>query len=274
MIACRAISHVLYLQEKTAVTDEEKKGTERKKLGMSNDEVVAVLGHELGHWALYHTLINLIITEVSALLLTLSSLIIAACFQLNLLFMLSVFGYFYQQKNLYVAFGFDTQPTIIGLLIVFQFILSPYNEVQPSLPKTLYLCFLRIPLLSKLVVAFVLFASKVRSSGADVFDDVDDASLRIRRRSLLSRLGLRASDADGADQVGQGQLVATRRRLALFHMESQPSTHSRTRRSYEEVRIGCHLRPTILLLRRSSLFPASTRCSLYYWMCLTMVFST
>uniref|UniRef100_A0A914WU43 CAAX prenyl protease n=2 Tax=Plectus sambesii TaxID=2011161 RepID=A0A914WU43_9BILA len=104
--------------EKTADTTEEKttkdEGSEKKeskKLGMSNDEVVAVLGHELGHWALYHTLINLIITE------------------LNLLFMLFVFGYFYQQKNLYVAFGFDTQPTIIGLLIVFQFVLSPYNEV-------------------------------------------------------------------------------------------------------------------------------------------------
>ena len=45
---------------------------------MSNEEVVAVLGHELGHWALSHTLVNLIVTE------------------LNLLLMLTVFAYFYK----------------------------------------------------------------------------------------------------------------------------------------------------------------------------------
>uniref|UniRef100_A0A8D0XUV1 CAAX prenyl protease n=1 Tax=Sus scrofa TaxID=9823 RepID=A0A8D0XUV1_PIG len=34
------------------------------------------------------------------------------------------------RKELFVAFGFyDSQPTLIGLLIIFQFIFSPYNEV-------------------------------------------------------------------------------------------------------------------------------------------------
>ncbi|KAL2772781.1 CAAX prenyl protease 1-like protein [Daubentonia madagascariensis] len=34
------------------------------------------------------------------------------------------------QKELFAAFGFyDSQPTLIGLLIIFQFIFSPYNEV-------------------------------------------------------------------------------------------------------------------------------------------------
>lgn len=50
---------------------------------MTNDEVVAVLGHELGHWALWHTLINLVIAE------------------LNILFMLAVFAYFYRWELLY-----------------------------------------------------------------------------------------------------------------------------------------------------------------------------
>lgn len=45
---------------------------------MGREEVVAVLGHELGHWAHGHTMANLVITE------------------LNLLFMLSVFAYFYK----------------------------------------------------------------------------------------------------------------------------------------------------------------------------------
>lgn len=31
---------------------------------MQDEEVVAVLGHELGHWALWHTIINLVLTEV------------------------------------------------------------------------------------------------------------------------------------------------------------------------------------------------------------------
>lgn len=31
---------------------------------MKDDEVVAVLGHELGHWALWHTIINLVLAEV------------------------------------------------------------------------------------------------------------------------------------------------------------------------------------------------------------------
>jgi STE24 endopeptidase len=81
-----------------------------KQLGMKDDEVVAVLGHELGHWKLNHTLWSLIITEV------------------NILLILAVFAYFYRQESLYTAFGFTTQPTVIGLLLV-SMIIAPYNEL-------------------------------------------------------------------------------------------------------------------------------------------------
>jgi STE24 endopeptidase len=47
-----------------------------------------------------------------------------------MLLMLACFSYFYQQENLYTAFGFNTQPTLIGLMIVFTYIMSPYNEVS------------------------------------------------------------------------------------------------------------------------------------------------
>lgn len=52
------------MEEKTKKSDdgEEKK---HKKLGMSDDEVVAVLGHELGHWKLNHTIYNIVIAEVN-----------------------------------------------------------------------------------------------------------------------------------------------------------------------------------------------------------------
>ncbi|MFH4978630.1 hypothetical protein AB6A40_005339 [Gnathostoma spinigerum] len=95
---------------KDETTEEEDSSV--KKTGMSDVEVVAVLGHELGHWALNHSVINLVITEV------------------NLLFMLCVFSHFYQHPALYAAFGFlDSKPIIIGLIIIFQYVNAPYNEL-------------------------------------------------------------------------------------------------------------------------------------------------
>jgi len=41
-----------------------------------------------------------------------------------------VFALLMDRRELYSAFGFpDSQPTLIGLVIIFQFIFSPYNEV-------------------------------------------------------------------------------------------------------------------------------------------------
>ncbi|XP_041508514.1 CAAX prenyl protease 1 homolog isoform X2 [Microtus oregoni] len=83
-----------------------------KKQGCKNEEVLAVLGHELGHWKLAHTIKNIIISQINSFL----------CFFL--------FAVLIGQKILFAAFGFyDSQPTLIGLLIIFQFIFSPYNEV-------------------------------------------------------------------------------------------------------------------------------------------------
>lgn len=83
-----------------------------KKQGCKNEEVLAVLGHELGHWKLGHTVKNIVISQMNSFL----------CFFL--------FAVLIGRKELFVAFGFnDSQPTLIGLLIIFQFIFSPYNEV-------------------------------------------------------------------------------------------------------------------------------------------------
>ncbi|KAH7728345.1 Peptidase family M48 containing protein [Aphelenchoides avenae] len=87
---------------------EEKK--EEKRLGMNDDEVVAVLGHELGHWKLSHTLKNLIIAEVTMLL------------------ELAFFAFCYRQTVIYEAFGFSTQPVVIGLYLV-SMISAPYHEL-------------------------------------------------------------------------------------------------------------------------------------------------
>ena len=50
-----------------------------------------------------------------------------------------IFGYLMHNNVLFASFGFpDSQPTMIGLVIIFQFIFSPYNEVRPE-HKTLIL---------------------------------------------------------------------------------------------------------------------------------------
>ena len=101
----------------TAATEEESKKEEKnkeekKKQGCSDDEVLAVLGHELGHWKLNHVFKNLVITEV------------------NLLFCFMVFALLFKNQTIYTAFGFPNEkPVMIGLLIIFQYIFSPYNEV-------------------------------------------------------------------------------------------------------------------------------------------------
>jgi len=44
-----------------------------------------------------------------------------------------IFGHLMHNKVLFASFGFpDSQPTMIGLVIIFQFIFSPYNEVSPE----------------------------------------------------------------------------------------------------------------------------------------------
>uniref|UniRef100_A0AC11D6G2 Zinc metallopeptidase STE24 n=1 Tax=Ovis aries TaxID=9940 RepID=A0AC11D6G2_SHEEP len=93
-------------------SEEIKAKVKNKKQGCKNEEVLAVLGHELGHWKLGHTVKNIVISQMNSFL----------CFFL--------FAVLIGRKELFVAFGFnDSQPTLIGLLIIFQFIFSPYNEV-------------------------------------------------------------------------------------------------------------------------------------------------
>jgi len=83
-----------------------------EKKGCDNEEVLAVLGHELGHWKLNHVFKNIVIMQVNLLLLFLA------------------FGYLFKFKELYRAFGFyNEEPVIIGLLVVLVYIFSPYNAV-------------------------------------------------------------------------------------------------------------------------------------------------
>ncbi|WWD21951.1 hypothetical protein CI109_106439 [Kwoniella shandongensis] len=81
------------------------------------DEVVAVLGHELGHWYFAHPTKLLLVT------------------QLHLLLTLTIFSIFINNKALYSSFGFDPslavtspQPICIGF-VLFQLVLEPTDAL-------------------------------------------------------------------------------------------------------------------------------------------------
>jgi STE24 endopeptidase len=86
--------------------DDEKK----EVIGCTTSEIIAVLSHELGHWYYNHVLKNIILSEI------------------NLFVSFFLFGYFLNQQDVFTSFGFeDSRPVIIGLIVVFELIFTPYN---------------------------------------------------------------------------------------------------------------------------------------------------
>ncbi|XP_054718196.1 CAAX prenyl protease 1 homolog [Uloborus diversus] len=107
-------------EEKEKSVEEKKKDEATPKTGCSNDEVLAVLAHELGHWKLNHVMKNLVISQVNLFL----------CF--------AVFALLYKNDTLFAAFGFyDQQPVIVGLVVILQFVFAPYNEILSFLMTVL-----------------------------------------------------------------------------------------------------------------------------------------
>lgn len=83
----------------------------KKPKGCNDDEIMAVLCHELGHWWCGHLFKNLALAEI------------------HYFFMFLLFSRFYTDPTLYAAFGFfNEKPVIIGLALLMM-ILTPYNEV-------------------------------------------------------------------------------------------------------------------------------------------------
>eukprot|EP00878_Enallax_costatus_P026201 GHUV01028086.1.p1 GENE.GHUV01028086.1~~GHUV01028086.1.p1 ORF type:complete len:396 (+),score=102.81 GHUV01028086.1:414-1601(+) len=89
----------------------------------SDEQVVAVLAHELGHWKLRHTPINFVMGQF---------------------IMLTNFLLFAAMRNapaLYESFGFrDSRPAFIAFLL-FQYVVSPMDEVISFLTNLVSRCF-------------------------------------------------------------------------------------------------------------------------------------
>ncbi|XP_063721123.1 CAAX prenyl protease 1 homolog [Symsagittifera roscoffensis] len=98
--------------EQPTTSGEKKTTNEKKRKGCTDEEVLAVLGHELGHWKMWHIPKNFLISAINTFL----------CF--------AVFAYLYQKPEIYQAFGFhNSMPILIGLFIIFQFIFGPYEMI-------------------------------------------------------------------------------------------------------------------------------------------------
>ena len=54
-------------EEKEEKEEKEDKTEEKNATGCNNQEIVAVLGHELGHWKMNHVLKNILIAQVDGL---------------------------------------------------------------------------------------------------------------------------------------------------------------------------------------------------------------
>ncbi|XP_004921744.1 CAAX prenyl protease 1 homolog [Bombyx mandarina] len=89
--------------------DEQKQVT----TGCTEDEILGILAHELGHWSCSHIYKSIALTEV------------------NLLLLFSAFGILFKYSTLYTALGFPSgqEPILIGLIVVLQMILAPYNSI-------------------------------------------------------------------------------------------------------------------------------------------------
>ncbi|VDN97030.1 unnamed protein product [Rodentolepis nana] len=102
--------------EKDPKNEEEENTDEDETLNRGcedDEEILAVLGHEMGHWKCNHVTYYLIIA------------------QLNLFFMFFAFGQMMNIDKLFIGFGFppSTAPIFIRLVVVFQLIFMPYSTV-------------------------------------------------------------------------------------------------------------------------------------------------
>merc|ERR1719296_295999 len=81
---------------------------------VEDSEILAILGHELGHWKLGHTISNLVISQSYT----------GAAFY--------CFACCYNSHELYTAFGFSSSnpiPTLIALTLFFQTVWAPIDKV-------------------------------------------------------------------------------------------------------------------------------------------------
>ncbi|XP_014211804.1 CAAX prenyl protease 1 homolog [Copidosoma floridanum] len=85
---------------------------EKKIKGCETDEIIAILGHELGHWHYSHAIIGFIFAQIALFV--------------NFI----LFSFLMDYTPLYEAFGFtNSKPVIVGLTVVVTYVLAPLNSL-------------------------------------------------------------------------------------------------------------------------------------------------
>lgn len=100
-------------EERESDTALKENANENDGKGCKDEEVLAVLAHELGHWKLGHVTKNIIFM------------------QFHLLLMFAVFAYLFKYDPLYQAVGFRVgdRPVLVGLLLIVSYVMGPYNAL-------------------------------------------------------------------------------------------------------------------------------------------------
>ncbi|XP_026467384.1 CAAX prenyl protease 1 homolog [Ctenocephalides felis] len=82
-------------------------------IGCSDDEVLAIICHEFGHWKLNHVMFRMLFVQA------------------NLFLTLAMYSQLKDSMPLFYAFGFknDQKPVLVGLISVMDFIMAPYNAL-------------------------------------------------------------------------------------------------------------------------------------------------
>ncbi|KAJ3229917.1 CAAX prenyl protease 1 [Chytriomyces hyalinus] len=77
---------------------------------MTNEEICAVLAHELGHWSSSHIFRTLLLSQI------------------QLFSIFYTFSHFVKSQPMYRAFGFQTEPVMIGL-VLFTYLYQPMDSI-------------------------------------------------------------------------------------------------------------------------------------------------
>ena len=108
----------LFEHTSSANSDEDSDSKKTSNSACTDEEVVAILSHELGHWSLNHVLKTFLISQV------------------NIFFSFFMFGYLMKSETLFEQFGFhkvhagEPLPILFGMVIIFSYIFAPYNMIM------------------------------------------------------------------------------------------------------------------------------------------------
>lgn len=135
--------------------------------------------------------------------------------QMNSFLCFSLFAVLIGRKELFVAFGFnDSQPTLIGLMIIFQFIFSPYNEVS-------VVAIISLQSVYKLLIWRFFFLSFV-SAAPVLLSDSPESQVWVPGRCLCTRHGQSLRALLCPHQAQQGQPGLPCGRLVVLHVALLP----------------------------------------------------